>query len=188
MAKCLLNPISTPPPKAMAKAFELSRGAEMPPRIGTLTPADKLACCSPNSACPKTEVLPKYAVAVGPNRKLYRCCCVPAENPRKETPFNIRELPLKSAVTPKWGTKLNVPWASQPLKLVLPRPLPKLPRPLKLPPRLLLLCSREYPPKTVPRVATFSLFWARVMMGRHKKTHIEMANLRILSLLEGWVL
>src|SRR5579859_300169 len=187
MAKCLLNPISTPPPKAMANAFELSRGAEIPPRMGTLTPADKLACCSPNSACPKTEVLPKYTVAVGPNRKLYKCCCVPAENPRKETPFNIRELPLKSAVTPKWGTKLNVPWASQPLKLVLPRlpKLPKLPKPL---PRLLLLCSREYPPKTVPRVDTLSLFWARVMIGRHKKTHIEIANLRILSLLNGRVL
>src|SRR6267154_6779459 len=127
MAKCRLKPISTPPPKAMAKALALSIGAEMPPTIGIVTPADKVECAWPKRACPKTELLPKYAVAVGPNRKLYKCCWVPAENPRKETPLSCLESPLISAVMPKWGTTLNVPCTSHPLKLVL------------------LLCSREYP-------------------------------------------
>src|SRR5882724_2214523 len=131
MAKCRLSPISTPPPKAMAKALALVMGAEIPPRIGTVTPADKLEWASPNRAWPKTELLPKYAVAVGPNRKLYMCCWVPAEKPKKEIPASCLELPLKSAVTPKWRVKLNVPWPSHPLrlpprlKLLLPRLLPR---------------------------------------------------------------
>jgi hypothetical protein len=47
------------------------------------------------------------------------------------------------------------------------------------------LCSSEYPAKTVPRVATLSFSWAMSINGRHKKTHIEIASLRILSLLKG---
>src|SRR5215510_6826969 len=109
MAKLRVMPMSTPPPNAMAKALPLDNGAENPPTIGTVTPAERFECATPNSACPKTELRPKYAVAVGPNRKLYRCCCDPTEKPGMEMPANCRELPLKSAVTPKFRVKLKVP-------------------------------------------------------------------------------
>jgi hypothetical protein len=41
----------------MAKALALVRPVEIPPMIGTVRPAPKLECASPNSACAKTELL-----------------------------------------------------------------------------------------------------------------------------------
>src|SRR5437588_6468099 len=68
IAKLCVSPISSPPPKAMANALPLSSGADSPPMIGAVIPAERLECAAPNSACPKTELLPKYVVTVGPNR------------------------------------------------------------------------------------------------------------------------